>query len=332
MYISVNCFAASWLLLCLAVPFYTRAEKPDWITYEIDVPVHQFRPIQSKTISTKEQFRINTPKSSQYNVHHSKSSLAHPTKNRHPQNNVKLNAARFMPEYQLEEAYRPHSQYVKNRETEEENATRLKRKELRDRNEEIMKKMNLLDKVLSEDTDENDVERNTVEDEIVAEMKMSEETKRVVRQVRKRRPGFFWTLARLTFETFNDTRSAIKQISSFINQTIEPETTTRRSASSNSLTIANTTTIAPASEQNNTSSDVGGVNATMTTTTTTEAPFRFTTTNLQNLVLRNLRGLVRLFNIEWQDALNQSEITVREFQKNLGNQVGSYLQDNPNAF
>lgn len=114
---------------------------------------------------------------------------------------------------------------------------------------------------------------------------------------------------------------------------------------------------------------MAGVNANMTMrTSTTQAPFRLTPTNLQNVIRRNLRGLVRLFNIEWQDALNvsfhsirfflllfsfhlveyhliilliisincfifqQSEVTVREFQKDLGNQVGSYLQDNPNAF
>lgn len=111
------------------------------------------------------------------------------------------------------------------------------------------------------------------------------------------------------------------------------------------------------------------VNANTTMRTTTRAPFRLTPTNLQNLIRRNIRGLVRLFNIEWQDALNvsfyyifpfiifilsdycliiiiyvfitisincfifqQSEITVKEFQKDLGNQVGSFLQDNPNAF
>lgn len=31
------------------------------------------------------------------------------------------------------------------------------------------------------------------------------------------------------------------------------------------------------------------------------------------------------------DLFQQSDITVREFQKDLGNQVGSFLQDNPNA-
>jgi len=109
------------------------------------------------------------------------------------------------------------------------------------------------------------------------------------------------------FQTFNDTRSAIKQISSIINQNIEPDSTTRRPVNSHSLTVTNTTTVAPMNEQNNTSSDIIGVNTTTTTTTsTTQAPFRLTPTNLQNLIRRNLRGLVRLFNIEWQEALNVS--------------------------
>jgi len=48
-------------------------------------------------------------------------------------------------------------------------------------------------------------------------------------------------------------------------------------------------------------------NATISmTTSTTQAPFKLTPTNLQNLIRRNLRGLVRLFNIEWQDAMNVS--------------------------
>lgn len=60
--------------------------------------------------------------------------------------------------------------------------------------------MEVLEKLLSEDTDRHDVEsKNTVEDSIIAES-IPEETKRVVRQVRRNRPGFFYTLAKLAFE------------------------------------------------------------------------------------------------------------------------------------
>ncbi|XP_018358614.1 PREDICTED: uncharacterized protein LOC108758251 [Trachymyrmex cornetzi] len=339
---SINSFAANCLLLYLISSFCSRAEKSDWIPYEIDDPAHhKFRSIQPESVPSEEQFRSNVPKRPQYNVYHPKHNLMQSRiliKDRYFEDNVKKNIARFMPEYELEELYRPYydSQFVRNEKIpKKENAARLEREETREIDEEIIKKMSLLDKVLSEDTDKNDIEmKNTIEDEIIAEMNISEETKRVVRQVRKQRPGFFWTLARLAFETFNDTRSAIKQISSIINQNIEPDPTTRRSVNSHhSLTVANTTTVAPMNEQNNTSSDMVGVNTTTTmTTSTTQAPFRLTPTNLQNLIRRNLRGLVRLFNIEWQEALNQSDITVKEFQKNLGNQVGSFLQDNPNVF
>jgi len=86
--------------------------------------------------------------------------------------------------------------------TKKKNAVPLESEEIRKIDEEvIMKKMKMLDKVLSEDIDKNDIDiKNTIEDEIVAEMNISEETKRAVRQVRRHRPGFFWTLARLAFE------------------------------------------------------------------------------------------------------------------------------------
>ncbi|XP_071641957.1 uncharacterized protein [Temnothorax longispinosus] len=332
---SINSFAARWLLLCLIIPSYSGAERSDWVPYEIDPVYYRFRPTQPEPVSVEEQFHPNIPKPPQYNDYHPKYNSVQSRislKERHSESNVKLNAARSMPENQLGEVYRSYyySQSAENRGTsKEESAARLERKKTREIDEEIMKKMNMLDKMLSE---ENDIEKNTVEDGIIAEMNISEETKRVVRQVRRRRPGFFWTLARLTFETYNDTRSAIQQISNIINQSIEPDPTTLRPVSSHPLIAADaTTTIAPSIDQNNTSSDVAGVNAT-TTTSTTQAPFRLTPTNLQNLIRRNLRGLVRLFNIEWQDALNQSDVNVREFQKDLGNQVGSFLQDNPNAF
>lgn len=41
-----------------------------------------------------------------------------------------------------------------------------------------------------------------------------------------------------------------------------------------------------------------------TNVTTTEAPFVLTQSVLQGIIRRNVKGLVRLFNIEWKDALN----------------------------
>lgn len=179
----------------------------------------------------------------------------------------------------------------------------------RSREDEIIEKMKILDKLLSEDSSERDVEINGIEDRIIPE-----ESRRVVRQVRKEKPGFFWTLARVTFEMVNDTKSAIKQISEIINNTIQPDSATQSTVMSAQLTAAAST------------------NANATENATTPAPYVLTRSGLQTLIRRNVLGLVRLFNIEWKDALNQSEINVREFQKDLGNQIAANLRDNPDAY
>ncbi|OXU23626.1 hypothetical protein TSAR_004980 [Trichomalopsis sarcophagae] len=142
-------------------------------------------------------------------------------------------------------------------------------------------------------------------------------------QQKKQRPGFFWTLARVTFETFNDTRSAIQQIGTIINEAVPPE----RKPSKKPLPTKK--------PQVNKTSSLMAVNGTTTTpapTTTTEAPFMLSRPLLQSLIRRNVKGLVRLFNIEWRDALNQSEKNVQEFRQDLGKQIGFYLQDNPDAY
>ncbi|XP_076235863.1 uncharacterized protein LOC143180188 [Calliopsis andreniformis] len=185
-----------------------------------------------------------------------------------------------------------------------------------DQNEqEIIQRMSVLDKMLSEDSNKKGLHKNRAEDSI-----MSEEMKRVVRQVRKQRPGFFWTLARITFEAFNDTRAAIQQIGNLINNNIVPDSATDSSRTSSLTAVGANTTVKNMTVVNETES------------TTTQAPFVLTRSRVQSLIRRNILGLVRLFNIEWRDALNQSEVNVREFQQNLGNQVGTYLRDNPNAF
>ncbi|XP_029173864.1 uncharacterized protein LOC114942629 [Nylanderia fulva] len=312
---SIGAFTASWLFLCLIKPLYSEViiEKSDWIPYEVNNTIH------SDPIFFEEQLQSKISKLPQYIYHRNYQSNSVqsevPSKDLYPEAYVKENVANSMSKYPLEQSYQ----------------------ETRIRDEEMMLKMSILEKLLSED--ENDVESmNSIEDSIFAETSISEETKRVARQVRRQRPGFFYTLARVAFETFNDTRSAIKQISNIISENIVPDTTTQppRVSSSNSLQVNNmsSTTVATSlNDQNDLSSNLTTVNVTMSpTTTTTQAPFRFTQSGLANLLSRNLRGLVRLFNIEWQDALNQSDISVREFQKNLGNQVGSFLQDNPNAF
>ncbi|XP_070163265.1 uncharacterized protein [Polyergus mexicanus] len=316
MYISsINALTASWLLLCLIKPLYSEVEKSYVVPCEINNTMHQ-----PESVFSEKQIQSNVSKLSQYIYHRNYQSNSVPSeilsKDTYPVTYMKENVTKSMPEYRLERRY-------------QETGTR---------DEEIMLKISALEKLLYEDTDdEHGVESNTVEDSIIAGTSIPEETKRVVRQVRRQRPGFFYTLAKLAFETFNDTRSAIQQINSIIGENFEPDTTARPSiVSSNSLQVNDVTTVtATSNDQNDLSSNTASINVTtMRTTTmrTTEAPFRFTRNGLQDLISRNLRGLMRLLNIEWQDALNQSDISVKEFQRNLGKQVGGFLQDNPNAF
>ena len=93
----------------------------------------------------------------------------------------------------------------------------------------------------------------------------------------------------------NETRSAIQQISALVEGNFGPETTTPRGGTTTAQTTSTTTTQRPTT----TSSD-----STDETVTTTEEPYKLTRSGLEGIVRRNLRGLIRLFNIEWRDAVN----------------------------
>ncbi|XP_015593228.1 uncharacterized protein LOC107266835 [Cephus cinctus] len=192
-----------------------------------------------------------------------------------------------------------------------------------DKDEQFHKKINILEKMLMDvhyrPSSEATEIMNSLEDQMLSESKIPEDAKRVARQIQKQRPGFLWTLARVAFESFNDTRSAFKQIGELVNDNFAPETTTSRT-SVTSNTIVSSTTVA------STTVDDSNSNVTTTTSTTTETP-KLTRTEFQGIVRRNLRGLIRLFNIEWRDAINDSKISVREFQRDLGNQIRPYIQD-----
>lgn len=163
--LSINSFAANWLLLCFIGPLCSGAERSQWTSYEVDEPMrYQLRPMRSDEVSNKEH-RSNIPNYKSKELYHDY------IRPQHEKSDIRIS--------ELDE----------------------RDKETRWKDEEIMRKMNILNKVLSEDSNENDVEsKNTIEDRIIAESSMSEEAKRVVRQVRKQRPGFFWTLARVAFE------------------------------------------------------------------------------------------------------------------------------------
>ncbi|CAD1476567.1 unnamed protein product, partial [Heterotrigona itama] len=152
--------------------------------------------------------------------------------------------------------------------------------------EEIVRKMRILDQLLSEDSNGKDFDVDAIGDEIIPE-----ESKRVVREVKKKKPGLFWSLAKVTFQAINDTASAIKQITAIINNSIVPDSATASSITKESLTAANSTSVLS--------------NGTETTTSTpTTTPVVLTRKTLEKLIRRNILGLVRVFNIEWKEALN----------------------------
>lgn len=208
MYISsINSFVACCLLLYMINPLCSRAERSYRVPYFINSPVHyESQPIQPVPI--EKQLLRNIYYRNYYNSEQPK---VFP-KDVYSEVNVKQNAAKSMLESEVGKLYKPYnypkSRYAGNQEIlKKENPTYFSQmeqryEEARSRDEEITKKLNVLDKLLSENSDENDIDsKNTIEDRNFAqETSIPEETKRVVRQVRKQRPGFFWTLARIAFE------------------------------------------------------------------------------------------------------------------------------------
>ncbi|KAJ8679332.1 hypothetical protein QAD02_015119 [Eretmocerus hayati] len=151
-------------------------------------------------------------------------------------------------------------------------------------------------------------------------------TSRQNQNTKKQRPGFFWTIAKATYQSFNDTRSAIQQISEIINKSIPDEPPRKKKPNGNAnIKKPISGGGAPAASTNNTMQVT-------TTEPSTSTEFKLTRPKLQSLVSRNVKGLVRLFKIEWQDAMSESRKSIQEFRKDLGNQIGIYLKDNPNNY
>ncbi|KAK0179665.1 hypothetical protein PV327_005397 [Microctonus hyperodae] len=185
---------------------------------------------------------------------------------------------------------------------------------------------NELLKMLLDSSEQIDFEKlDSIGDQVISHANVSEETKRVARQVKKTRPGFFWTIFRVAFETINETKSAIQQINGIIESNIAADTTTIKASLKEKPTTIKSITV-------NTLSSSSTITSTTPRTPTTKAPYKLTRNALQSLVRRNLQGLIRLFNIEWKDAITQSQISVREFQNNLGKSAQPFLADNPAAY
>ncbi|CAK9819537.1 hypothetical protein ANTPLA_LOCUS10279 [Anthophora plagiata] len=315
-----NLFTMGLCLLCLVEPLQSDPQKSYWTNYEpynpIDhrlLPLHQVQVFSDRY--TSPNIRTVPPRVTQTEENIDKPQIIYP-----PSEYQSSSSSLNYPVSAQETNYHNYHDSLPRDYAEASKKDRNRKDNLNE--EEITKKMRILDLVLSEDSSQKDLDTNGLEDKII-----NEESRRVIRQVRKQKPGFFWTIARITFETINDTRSAIKQISNIINNTVAPDSATQSTMTNGALTMA---------ELNNSGRNVTSVNETETmtnsSTTTTEAPYVLTRSSLQRLIRRNVLGLVRLFNIEWKDALNQSDMTVKEFQKDLGNQIGVYLKDNPNAY
>lgn len=103
----------------------------------------------------------------------------------------------FLPILAIPMEYRSYRNYGLNDRSKKEDEINSKEedKESSSIEGEIIEKMKILDKFLSEDSNAKDLDVNGIEDNIIPE-----ESKRVVREVKKQKPGFFWTLAKLTFE------------------------------------------------------------------------------------------------------------------------------------
>nr|XP_023016930.1 uncharacterized protein LOC111506164 [Leptinotarsa decemlineata]XP_023016931.1 uncharacterized protein LOC111506164 [Leptinotarsa decemlineata] len=138
------------------------------------------------------------------------------------------------------------------------------------------------------------IDAKSIKDEVYSRVNETElRSKRATKN-----PGFFRTLFSVIYEQWNDTKNTFGTVNQLINDNFLPE----------NEPVTETTT--PNSNPN---------------VTTTEAPYRITRTELNKILRRNLRGLQRLFQIELQDALKQSDQNYIEFRKNASREISKFL-------
>ncbi|KAH1020526.1 hypothetical protein HUJ04_010168 [Dendroctonus ponderosae] len=134
---------------------------------------------------------------------------------------------------------------------------------------------------------------------------MIEDQEQIIRQLFRnkralQKPGFFRTLFSVVGEQYTDTKDTFRKVNDMINDNFLPE-------NAHNAPVTETTT----------SKDVNA--------TTTMAPYKITRNEFNKIIRRNLRGLVRLFNIELEDSLKQSKITQAEYKKELSKEVSKFL-------
>lgn len=112
-------------------------------------------------------------------------------------------------------------------------------------------------------------------------------------------------------QTFNDTRSAFRQISQLVSDNFATEPPPKKPARPGQHgkphhVVASSSATASASGSARIPSDPIKTASTTSkpTTTTAEPEYKLTVPEFRNIVLRNIKGLVRLFRIEWSEAMS----------------------------
>ncbi|KAB0799592.1 hypothetical protein PPYR_07472 [Photinus pyralis] len=115
--------------------------------------------------------------------------------------------------------------------------------------------------------------------------------------ITKSKPGPLRQVFGIFYEQWNDTRFTLNSINKLFNDQFLPEN-------------ASLTTTTPAAPTN---------------VTTKPPPFKITRSELLRILRRNIKGLSRLYNLELEDALKQSEITRKQFRANVTKEVAKFL-------
>ncbi|KAL0269037.1 UNVERIFIED_CONTAM: hypothetical protein PYX00_010780 [Menopon gallinae] len=128
---------------------------------------------------------------------------------------------------------------------------------------------------------------------------------------RKNRPGnIFHLISELVSETRNDTSRAINEIGNLFNSQFS-ENTPRPAA--NQHTVSSTTP------------DPNGESDEDNEVTTTTEPYRITRQEFFGILRSNVRGLMRLFQKEFTNALRDSNANARQFGKEFRNAIMPYV-------
>ncbi|KAF5289929.1 hypothetical protein FQA39_LY14938 [Lamprigera yunnana] len=116
--------------------------------------------------------------------------------------------------------------------------------------------------------------------------------------ITKTKPGPLRQIFSVFYEQWNDTRFTTNNLNRILNDQFLPE---------NASLITSTTPTAN------------------TNVSTKPPPYKVTRSELIRILRRNLKGLVRLYNIEFKDAIKQSEINSREHKQNVTKEVAKFL-------